>query len=380
VTWTLHHGETVSGALHGTLPLSSLTWSDDVSISRGSTLEATIPLDGLSPDQVQDVRGVAEGYWRTTLVLSYDDQAVVAGPLVTYKVADDRSSVTLGCGPPGLLLAARMVIAPGFELDPTNPLASLTYGATSLPEIARQMIADGLAGAQAALPFALPAAGVGGSAVQTYAATDLGNVLERLGQLSTMDGGPDVHLQPVLGADQTDYTIAVRIGEPRLGQVGADWVWTSGGNLLTLPIDGDASQMGSRVYVPGRAEYSETDEPAITPVGVAEDLTYPSLGWPLLERADREHGTSEVSETLLYDQARAWLTAYGRPVEVWRATVRADLEPYPGTWRVGDDARIRVVGDPWLGDTERTRRILTARGGIGDEVDLGLSVLEGGTA
>jgi hypothetical protein len=103
---------------------------------------------------------------------------------------------------------------------------------------------------------------------------------------------------------------------------------------------------------------------------VAEDLTLVDLGWPLLERVDRDHGPTEQASTDLSVQAGEYVAAYGRPVQAWKPTVRADRVPTLGQWRLGDSAVFDHTGDRWLGDGQQTCRILAASGDHTDTVAL----------
>lgn len=248
-------------------------------------------------------------------------------------------------------------------------------GPLSLPEIARLMVllatlrmgsAEG-----AELPIDLPDdIVVDGPHVRTYQMHELGTIAERLGQLTQVEGGPDVHLRPVLTADGRSMRWEVRIGQPRLGSP-AGWVWTYGANCAQIAVDSDAAAMTMRAFVPGQ---SGTDTG--TPVGDAEDLTLIDAGWPLLERGDSARSTTETTVNL-EAQAADYLRAHDRPVEAWQVTVRADRHPVLGTWLLGDDALLRIRGHRWIEDADYPRRILSVSGDASDEITLGVTSGEG---
>lgn len=368
MTWRVLIADTVTGATYGQLPFSALSWSDDLDVSRGATLTVTARLDapGVNLDRL---RAVADSTWRLSLVAAYGRYGIVGGPLLRCTVNVERTALTLACGGPEMLLDARLLVAAGYELDPTNALATARYGPSSLPKIARDMLADAIIGTGAGLPFTLPDPDASGSASREFPGADLASVLERLGQLTQVEGGPDVHLRPLLAADERSMSWVVRIGEPHLGQPGADWRWTIGGNMIGLGVDTDASGMVTRGYVPGSSDANAAGGVQSATVGVFEDTTLLDIGWPLLERVDRDHGSTE-QQISLDEQAAAFVAAYRLPVAAWSPRVRADRAPVLGLWTLGDDGRFEHPGDRWLGEGGQTRRILAASGDHTDVVAL----------
>jgi Concanavalin A-like lectin/glucanases superfamily len=529
--WRIMVVDTRTGRLLGELPYTGLTWSDTLDFTRTSSLSVTVPLETV--DGVARIRSIARGQWRYTLLATYSGRPIVAGPLITHKVAEDVASVELGCGSPASLFAARLVtrvnflLNPSFEdgvsgwtaigpvgstvsqvtatvppTDPTPPdgdswlrvtsggssgtiavasprvpitpglpyvvsafvknsasgqavdgfvlwYSSLSgdpwdwdsfeyepwgnvYGAwgrksitviapegavalglqiqapaaasghyldldavlvehtltvnafdvtqgevktppRSLPEIARllALLTTLKTGANpgAELPITLPAVNPDGEHVRTYQMHELGTIAERLGQLTQVENGPDVHLRPVLSADGHYMAWELRIGEPRLGRA-AGWTWTYGANCTTISVDSDASAMTMRAYVPGQ---SGTDT---TPIGAAEDLSLLDAGWPLLERADGARSTTETTVNL-DAQAADYLRAHDRPVEQWQVSVRADSQPALGIWALGDEAILRLRGHRWIEDGDYPRRILSVSGDAGDQITLGVTSGEG---
>lgn len=249
----------------------------------------------------------------------------------------------------------------------------IKVGPLSLAELARRMVLLATlkagTGPGAELPISLPTVNPNGTHVRTYEMNEVATIAERLGQLTQVEGGPDVHLRPVLADDGRSFTWDVRIGEPRLGSP-AGWTWTYGANCSAIGVDYDATAMTMRAFVPGQASEDAT------PVGEAEDLSLIGSGWPLLERADSARSTTETTVNL-DAQAADFLRAHDRPVEEWQVTARADTQPALGTWLLGDEAVLRVRGHRWIEDGDYPRRILAVSGTATDEITLGVTSGEG---
>lgn len=386
MAWRVHVCDTTSGAVLSELPFSDLSWSDSLDFTQPGSLSVTVSLE-TDPVGLDRIRSVARGPWRHTLLLAWDDTAVVAGPLVTHRVDPEQTHVELGCAGPAALLAARIVVAPGHELTPDQAGADVALGPTSLPQIAKLLVdqaiaADASAAAGVSLPLVTPTGlPISDDRTRNYLATDLASYAERLGQLSQVEDGPEIHLTPVLAPDQRSMSWQVRIGTPYLGAT-TPWTWTLGGSCVGIGVDYDASQETNRAYVAGRTETlagSIGAVPAvqITPVGTAEDFSLLGVGWPLLERTDRGTGTgaddADPTKAELTAQAREFVRVHQAPVESWHIQIRADATPRVGTYLLGDPARLVHHGHRWIGDGISTRRITGHSGDASDTITLAVT-------
>lgn len=347
---------TVTGRIVDELPMADYSWTDSLDLARGGNMTITSPLLGgkLTDDRSALVRArsVASGHWYLSLVLVRDEQPLWAGPLVTHSVAADRSTVQFGCTSIAKLLDARVVLASGFELTPGAtgadvPLASSQFG------VAVKLLTMATTGSNRGLPLTIPAdTGIGGDS-RTYVATDLASVLSRLTQLSQETGGPDIRFRPVLDINQTQLSWAVDIGTPRLGLVNSPWAWDYPTSIVSITEDGDASNMSFRGYVPGNAGgWSATP-----PVGVAQDLTKPAAGWPMLERTTRMAGSVQEL-AVLNRQAASFVAANTTAALTWKITVDPEAFPVIGSWAFGDNATFTIVGDSWIPDGVYQQRLI----------------------
>lgn len=376
--WTVKVAETTTGLILAELPFTGLSWSDTLDYSRGTSLSVTIPLE--SRAEVTRIRGYATGTWRNTLIAFYDGVPVVAAPLVSYQVDAPKTSVSFACSGPAALLAARLVITPGYEMDPMNDAADVLLMNTTLWNIARELIDNALTGSGRDLPMELPvytAAETVGDSERTYLASEAATVNERLTQLSQVDNGPDVHLRPRLSADERYFWWDVRIGRPFLGDESGLVAWTLGGNCTEITEDCDATAQAHRVLTPGQtvqpsfAGAEDAEAEPWTPIGTAEDLTQINYGWPLLERTDRARGTTE-SVFWLSRQSEDYLRAFNLPAISWGVKARCGWAPKVGTFDLGGPATLKVFDDRWIPDGEYPMRITSMSGDASETFTLGV--------
>jgi hypothetical protein len=344
---------TVTGVVLDELPISDFTWNDSLDLDRPGSMTVTVPLldDSPTSDASQRVkaRSVASAPWLTTLCLVRNGRALWAGPVVTYSAS--ANTVQFGCVSVAKLLDARLLVANGFELTPTATGADVTI-TSNQAATAVTLLNLATTGTGCALPFTISPVSTTGDLSRVYAAADTASVLSRLAQLTQESGGPDVRFTAVLDQAQSALTWHVDVGQPRLGDVTAPWVWDYPASILEATEDGDGSDMTFRGYVPGDSSSAGT-----RPIGVAEYLTPVSAGFPMLERVSRD--TASVREQILLDrQATSYVAANITPALTWKVTVDPEMWPEIGTWNFGDNARLVVAGHNWIPDGDYTHRVI----------------------
>jgi hypothetical protein len=193
----------------------------------------------------------------------------------------------------------------------------------------------------------------------SYAAGELKPVADALRDLANADGGFDFAVDVEYGPDGRPVRY-LRFGYPRLGQPGGPHVWEYGANLIDFTWPRDAASMATRMFAQGSGE---------VPLQVAEDSAAFANGWMLLEDVASQLDTEDLA--LVNAQARGELQARRRPVVLPELTVRADREPFVGSYSVGDDVRV-VIDDPFFaGDqVDITLRLLSFEVTPGDDAGL----------
>lgn len=347
---------TVTGQIIDELPMSDYTWTDSLDLARTGNMTITSPLSG---DKIPDersalirARSVASGHWYLSLVLVRDGQPLWAGPLVTHSVAGDRGAVRFGCTSIAKLLDARLVMSAGYELNPGDPLANVSMSVSQY-EVAIKLLTLATTGTGRTLPMTIPPDGGSADAKRTYIGADLASALSRLTQLSQEAGGPDVRFRSTLDLNQTQLTWAVDVGNPRLGLVNSAWAWDYPTSIISITEDADSSNMAFRGYVPGNAGGIS----ATPPIGVAQDLTKTTAGWPMLERSTRLTGSVQEL-AVLNRQASSFVAANTAPALTWKITVDPEAFPVIGSWAFGDNATFSVAGDSWIPDGVYQQRLI----------------------
>jgi hypothetical protein len=373
--WQLLVAESRTGRVVGRLPLAGLQWSLPLAFDSGAEFRVTVALDG--PPGTDDrsvtrrLRAITDIGWRFMLVAVYGTQAIAYGYVITHKPTP--TTCQIGCGDLAALLRRRIVVKPGEWQNPAAPAADTPLGPASKAAIARALFVQATAEAGAELPLdlAFPVTNDGDN-VRAYLGFELGTYAERLRQLGETEDGPDITVTPVLSADQQWVRLRVDIGEPYLGQQGADWVWNLGANLEDVEPDSDSSAMAQRAYVPGDG----MDQGKI--IGSAYDPTLVNAGVPLLERINSGHGT--VKEEPTADAyAEADVAAYQHAIESWQMRVRANATPVLGSYRRGDWVNVRLSGHWWYDNGLYRRRITHIAGDASDTVTITTAPVRGGT-
>lgn len=355
-TYSCLIARTTTGEIIDELPMADFTWDDSLDLSRTGTMTIVCPLLG---DTVNDessnrirARSVAGGHWYLSLVLMRDSIPLWAGPVVTHDVAPDRASVSFGCTSIAKLLDARIVMTAGFEATPAATGADVTLGLDQY-SIACILLTLATTGTGRTLPITVPSPSIVTAVLRTYKAVDLASTLERLTQLSEETGGPDIRFRPQVDALQSHLSWAVDVGNPRLGQVDSLWAWDYPTSITSISEQGDSSEMTFRAYVPGNSGGTDT----APPIGVAQDLTYPTAGWPMLERTTRMTGSVEELP-ILTSQATSYVAANLLPSTTWGIDVDPEAFPEIGTWLLGDNATFTVTNDVWIPNGVYRQRLI----------------------
>lgn len=338
---TVLTGELTTGRRLTQLPVTEAPWT--VALNKAGTISATLKLDDprvrARPELLLAVEPV-----RSFLAVLTGDHVIEAGPIWSHDYDDDKKLLTVRAAGLRSIFDHRIVmrvLASGQ--DPAT--TAVTYDG-ALADIARDLVRLAVSHTGGSLPIVL-GDDIGGFDTRTYPGHELAAVNDRLTELTTVLGGPDIAFEPRLTADRQGLEWVMRTGttaDPLLHQPGSsssssdgDWIWdrrAPRSGISSLSVVRDANSVAYRSWASGQG----TGESLLIEKDEAFDLV--DRGYPLLESV-AAHQTVGDPDTLSLHATSA-LIAQMRPWNTWRLTVRADKSPRLGTYRAGDWCKVWV--------------------------------------
>lgn len=291
-------------------------------------------------DDTQTLKLTASGMW------SYFDHRILlpalAGRLPTDATTDTRFSAIVS--------------------DPDAvgyPWVSDTR--ESLQTIAKRLVEQAQTWTNGDVPVILPSE-ESGENERWYKGSALAFVGQRLRELTSVIGGPDIIFTPRWTTDRLGIEWVMRIGtpaEPMLysAQRQKFQLGIAGSSLSNLQVKVDGSRLASTGFASG----GKSDGQAI--VTVSEDSTLLDAGYPALDGADTSHSTAAEESTV--QQYSDELVLLGRrPVTTWSFDHDLAQTPYLSAFNAGDFAEVSVRGNAYLEDGVSVMRLLSRSGDI----------------
>jgi hypothetical protein len=362
--WRAFIFDTVSGTYDTELPLSDIptytyTLNDAGSGSVSIFLGGPDGFDKNLLDQYTENEG-----WRWSIAVVYNNSILQAGP-ITGENYTEGPTTTLNFVGIWKIFSKRVVINPSADIsNPTDPSTNSTYTSVTWKQLAKLLVRDNLI-SQGNLPIDLPDDdAMAGTVTQTYFGYDLNLVSDELTNLTTMDQGPEIEFRPYW-LDTLHVRWVMRVGSPRLGQIGSDWVYDYGqqGALVGIDKTSDSSNSTFGSYTRG----SGSQDTQV--IGFADDLALPNIGYPLLLSVDGNH-SQETDPQVLDSYATANVNTYKAPVVSYTLTVKmnaTDIHKQPtGSPRidlmsVGDTLQADVTDHHRLPDGIYTVRVISVQ-------------------
>jgi hypothetical protein len=363
---------TTSGRIVGPaeLPLAEPpTWTRQINNNGTWSVKVKLGNDTWSPDQLRSIAAP----FRFSVAVFWGDYGCQGGPLTSYRVDDTAGTVTYSGGGLWSLLNRRLLHNPAWNpatAQITDPTADQTING-QLWDIAAALVRNSTSWTHrpgSGLPLDIPADSGTGTATRNYLGYNLVSCGQRLQELTQDDGGPDVDFAPyrVIGSNTIRHRMAV--GKPYVTQTGSPVMFDYGTSLQGLSIDGDGSNVATSAWVKG------VGNERLQLSGMASSTTLTDTGFPALDFVDSAH-TSAPEQATLNGWAAADLALYGRSVETWKATVRADGTSPLGSYDCGYFATYNVTQHPWQPDGQYLTRILGL--GSGPEANTVTHILDG---
>lgn len=388
---------TVTGKITAFIPPSKVTW--------GMRLNGPGPVQATLKINAEELRNVevrlATMALRQSLGIAYNGQILECGPIWQQDYNADNEELALTASGLWSIFDMRKALegnAPGAALDAPDFWAGQTAngwtppGAShikitnkSLGSIARELVRISIQdnpftrpdGSNAgALNVVLPPI-ESGTNERNYMGYDLGNIGERLRQLTEVQNGPDIRFRPRFkGDDPTVVEWVLETGstaQPLLVQTGPDWLWDTAvaeSGVVKLGVKRDATNMAARAYVPGNGQEVNML------LAWQTDTTLVDAGFPWTEA---DVAAKEVEDmTVLNSVADRLLADSLAPWDSWSLQVRADQFPRLGDYLPGEWAQINVgPGHPMIEPGIYRVRIMAIDGDHTETVKLTVAPMQG---
>lgn len=261
--------------------------------------------------------GVADP-WRFSWAICQGSKIWQAGPVTNEEPGDSSTMTVVGAGLWRYLTEKRVLVNPARATlrGIATSDADVAFGITDTSEIgtpipvdrrnlalhtiAKRIMQVITSAAGGNLPLAYPD-DIAGTAVRTYPGYELGSVGQRLFELSQVVGGPELEFRPEfvdpVAKDYIRWTM--RIGNPRLGNLGYPHAYDFGQACVKITRSRDGSERTGRAWDVGN--------------GMDRDLLFGFYDAPLgsdsaallLENVGRNHaGSGNVTELDGYAQGQ----------------------------------------------------------------------------
>lgn len=332
--------ETRGGALLQEVQPSSAPWS--VRANEAEDITLTLDLNSVE-EGTRDWRNLGTP-WKHSIAVDVEGR-LFGGPIMPHDLNDDSAELTVKAR--GFRVAtARMSVLPvaaltqSLTLPNGEPDTSLdtTISGFDLGTIGKKIAQLALEWpGRTDIPVVWPDDRAG-THTRTFPAIERIKVDRALSDLSGVENGPDVRFQ-LLWDGPDRFTWRYESGteaQPRLqGQDVFSWEIGQGSGLQ---VSTNPSRMGSVAWSQG----GRADDTSL--VRMRYDPTLVDAGFPLLEL---ESGASQ--NTIEASTLDAWnvetLRTAAKPWEFWSFNVRADEQPFPYEYNVGDLIDVIVTED-----------------------------------
>ena len=150
-------------------------------------------------------------------------------------------------------------------------------------------------------------------------------------------------------------TKTLNLGYPRIGTAysatnsSAPVFEFPAGNVVEYEYPEDGSLVANTVYVTGDGSNEGKK------IYYASDSTKLTAGWPLLEDSTSYSDITDV--TVLTNLAAGQVAAVSYPPTVLKLVANPATDPVLGSYRIGDDARVRILDDRFPNGLDATYRI-----------------------
>lgn len=333
----------LTNQIQAELPLTAVNFSQ--ALNAGGALQGSVLLSGLPAAQTAMVATVPG---RSALYVDRDGVLVWGGIIWnrTYNSTSQRLSLSAG----------------EFEtyFNRRRIVSNATFYNTDQLTVAQSLINTAQAATNGNIGVVVPSLVSSENITRVFYGYEQKTVLSALQDLAKAGSGTagatgfDFSIDVAYDASMTP-TKTLNLGYPRLGNVYSSTSTTvpvfefPAGNVLEYEYPEDGSLVANTIYATGAGSnegkmiYSATDSTKI------------ASGWPLLE--DSASYSDIIDANLIQNLAAGQVAAVSYPPTVLKIIANPSLDPILGAYRVGDDARVRILDDRFPNGLDTTYRI-----------------------
>ena len=367
-------GDLLTGRRIQWLQVETGTWSEV--LNESGEVRCTVLLS--DPMNATLDLGESAAVGKAFLAAVEGDLVLQAGPIWVHDWDDDLQQLTLVASGMWSYFDHRVVLPVLAGRLPTDPTTDTRFSAVvsnpdavgypwpvdtrqSLQTIAKRLVAQAQAWTNGNVPVVLPAE-VSGTDERWYKGSSLGIVGQRLSELTSVLGGPDIMFTPRWTTDRLGIEWAMRIGTPTQPLLYSPQrqkfqLGIADSSLSNLRVNVDGTTLATNGYATG----GRTDGQGLVTVSV--DSTLPDAGYPILESVDSSHSTASESATLQSYSDEVVL--YGSaPSVTWSFSHDLSQQPYLSAFNAGDFATVSVHNNAYLREGPRGMRLLARSGDV----------------
>lgn len=291
-----------------------------------------------------------------SVVVDWDGACVYAAPIRSRKYDRNEGTLTLNHEDYWSFLQRRLVVSDRSDNVAKSKSEHRGYGVGT---IVRRLLREAITASPTSM-FGLPidlAADSASTTNRTWHGYQLASLQDAMQSILDLGNCPDADLLP-----SWDASGNLRL-EFRVGGLSTDsQVWSvsdAQSNVLSATVTEDASRVTNSVFAVGEGQ--EQDMKVAYRANKAS--SYPAMESVLSFKQERD-------PAVLGLLAEEHLRVYGSPTEQYAVSVRADGEPNVGAIRLGMTSRLYFAGDPWMGSTSVSTRLIEFSGDLTDSVSL----------
>lgn len=365
-------GDLLTGRRIQWLQVASGSWSEV--LNQSGDIRCTVLLS--DPDNAAKNLRESAAVGKAFLAAIDGDLVLQAGPIWVHDWDDDNQTLTLAASGMWSYFDHRVVLpvlAGRLPTDTTTdtrfsriisdpdavgyPWASDTR--QSLQTIAKRLVEQAQTWTGGDVPVILPSEEAGADE-WWYKGSALGIVGQRLRELTSVLGGPDIMFTPRWTTDRIGIEWVMRVGTPTQPLLYSPQrqkfqLGIADSSLSNLKVKTDGTLLATNGYATG----GRTDGQGLMTVSV--DSTLPDAGFPILEMVDSSHST--VSDEATVQGYSDELVLYGRsPSVTYSFSHDLSQRPFLSAFNAGDFATVSVHNNSYLEDGSKGMRLLSRSG------------------